>query len=134
MTHPLREDVLHQTILDRLNGLIENIDMAVPDKNQPIVNNLAEIEQRNNELYAHMADPGRDRSELLKEILGLAQYKFSQCQSADMTAVTQKIQRILCGHPKQEKLSVELMQKVISRIYLHENKIVEIELKNGKRI
>ncbi|WP_289264632.1 type IV secretory system conjugative DNA transfer family protein, partial [Dubosiella newyorkensis] len=85
-------------------------------------------EQASNELYCKLNDEDVDRGELLKQIFGLAKYKFDRCTETDTSAITEEIQKVLCGYSKIDKLTAELLNKIISKIHIYDGGRVQIEL------
>lgn len=129
----IRESVLHEIILSRINELIDNTELVEPESNSQVIDKVG-IEQKSNELYCKLNDDDADREELLKQIFGLAKYKFDRCTGTDTSAITAEIQKVLCGYSKIDKLTAELLKQIISKIYIYDGGRVQIELRNGKTI
>lgn len=129
----IRESVLHEIILSRINELIDNPKLAEPESNSQVIDR-AGIEQKSNELYCKLNDEDVDRGELLKQIFDLAKYKFDRCTGTDTSAITAEIQKVLCGYSKIDKLTADLLNKIISKIHIYDGGRVQIELRNGKTI
>lgn len=129
----IRESVLHEIIMSRINELIDNTELVKPELNSQIVDKEG-IEQKSNELYCKLNDDDADRGELLRQIFDLAKYKFDRCTGTDTSAITEEIQKVLCGYSKIDKLTAELLNKIISKIHIYDGGRVQIELRNGKII
>lgn len=129
----IRESILHEIILSRINKLIDNPKLAEPESNSQVIDR-AGIEQKSNELYCKLNDDDADRGELLRQIFGLAKYKFDRCTRTDTSAITKEIQKVLCGYSRVDKLTAELLNKIISKIHIYDGGRVQTELRNGKLI
>lgn len=129
----IRESVLHEIILSRINELIDNTELVKPESNSQVINRTG-IEQKSNKLYCKLNDDDADRGELLKQIFDLAKYKFDRCTGTDTSAITAEIQKVLCGYSKIDKLTADLLNKIISKIHIYDGGRVQIELRNGKTI
>ncbi len=129
----IKESVLHEIILSRINELIDNPELVKPESNSQVIDR-AGIEQKSNELYCKLNDDDTDREELLKQIFGLAKYKFDRCTGTDTSAITAEIQKTLCGYSRMDKLTAELLNKIISKIHIYDGGRVQTELRNGKLI
>lgn len=129
----IRESVLHEIILSRINELIDNTELVEPESNSQVIDKVG-IEQKSNELYCKLNDEEADRGELLKQIFNLAKYKFDRCTGTDTSAITAEIQKVLCGYSKIDKLTAELSKQIISKIHIYDGGRIQIELRNGKTI
>lgn len=92
------------------------------------------LSRKSNKLYCKLNDDDADRGELLKQIFDLAKYKFDRCTGTNTSAITAEIQKVLCGYSKIDKLTAELLNKIISKIHIYDGGRVQIELRNGKTI
>lgn len=128
----IRESTFHEIIREKINKLIENPELIKPPESSEVIDSK-EIEQKSNELYCKLNDE-EDREELLRQIFGLAKYKFDRCTGTDTSAITAEIQKVLCGYSKIDKLTAELLNKIISKIHIYDGGRVQIELRNGKTI
>ena len=128
----IRESTFHEIIREKINKLIENPELIKPPESSEVIDSK-EIEQKSNELYCKLNDE-EDREELLRQIFDLAKYKFDRCTGTDTSAITAEIQKVLCGYSKIDKLTAELLNKIISKIHIYDGGRVQIELRNGKTI
>lgn len=129
----IRESIFHEIIRDKINKLIENPEIIKPPETSEVMDSK-EIKGKSNELYCKLNDEQQDREELLKQIFGLAQYKFDRCTGADTSAITEEIRKVLCGYSMVDNLTAELLNKIISKIHICDGGSVHIELRNGKTV
>lgn len=129
----IRESTFHEIIREKINKLIENPELIKPPESSEVIDSK-EIEQKSNELYCKLNDDEADRGELLKKIFDLAKYKFDRCTGTDTSAITEEIQKVLCGYSRVDKLTAELLKQIISKIHIYDGGRIQIELRNGKTI
>ena len=60
-----------------------------------------------------------DRGGSAQQIFELAKYKFDRCTGPDTSAITEEIQKVLCGYSRVDKLTAELLNQVDSPKYIY---------------
>ena len=114
------------------NLLIQNLDLA----NEPTISEIPDdtlADDKANEIYIKMAGE-YDKDDVLKSLYELARLKFQSSTITDMSAVTDRIKKELCKYGNCERVSLPLMQKIVSKFYVGGDNELKMKLINGKTI
>ena len=128
----IKEQRLYQLITEMTNLLIQNLDLA----NEPTIHDVPDdtlADDKANEIYMKMAGE-YDKDDVLKSLYELARLKFQSSTITDMSAVTDRIKKELCKYGNCERVSLPLMQKIVSKFYVGGDNELKIKLINGKTI
>ena len=128
----VKENRLYQLITEMTNLLIQNLDLA----NEPTITEIPDdtlADDKANEIYIKMAGE-YDKDDVLKSLYELARLKFQSSTITDMSAVTDRIKKELCKYGNCERVSLPLMQKIVSKFYVGGDNELKMKLINGKTI
>ena len=128
----IKENRLYQLITEMTNHLIQNLDLA----NEPTITEIPDdtlADDKANEIYIKMAGE-YDKDDVLKSLYELARLKFQSSTITDMSAVTDRIKKELCKYGNCERVSLPLMQKIVSKFYVGGDNELKMKLINGKTI
>ena len=123
------ENNLYGIIAKIINRMIENTDTVNPPEisNPPPTDAIDEL---TDSIYLKMAEGNYDKDSMFESLYELSNLKFKNCLKTDMSGITVNIKKELLKYAPSPKTPLELMRKIIEKIYVSGDNVT-IRLING---
>jgi len=126
-----KEKILDEMVTGLMNEISEDLTVMEFTEEKDYEKD-AEIIRLTNEVHEMMEDSGAEPQSVIDKIMNLASTKFKLCKVGDNSEITKRIKTEFAIYPKKDNVDGEMVQKVIKEIKLHPDKVIRVQLINGK--